>query len=422
LRVYVGRDSNGRIRHQNRYFQGTKRAAEKELARLVLAQDTNPVVVSDEASRPWGPTTTINDAISGWKANGWDDLSPTTSRRYENIWKVHIRDAIGKKRIASLSPYDVEKFFRQLKADGAGRETVRYVRSVLHRSCRLARKWSGNQLHNPVTDTEIPSWGLEDMPEPVRAPTTEEVLELIAAAAKLVAAETLDYRYSVALRVVAATGMRRGEVCALRWSNIDWEESTLTIKGSVISAEGGAVVKSPKTRASIRQVAVDKGTALALRKLQEQQQDLASLGDVTVTDNGFVFSAEPGSQFPPHPDTLSRAFSAVRVEAKLPADLHLHSLRHFQATSLDAVIPERQKQARLGWSTAHMARHYTDPVLEEDERASRTSANACSVDTASKCMDTVRTEPGSAVASSGYIHSVATSIRGQAAICPTRCT
>jgi hypothetical protein len=44
-------------------------------------------------------------------------------------------------------------------------------------------------------------------------------------------------------------------------------------------------------------------------------------------------------------------------------------LRHFQATSLDAVIPERQKQARLGWSTVHMARHYTDAISSEDRKA-----------------------------------------------------
>jgi len=375
LRVYVGRDSSGRVRHQSCYFQGTKRAAEKELARLVLAQDANPEVVPDEASRPWGPTTTINDAISGWKANGWDDLSPVTSRRYESIWKLHIKESIGKKRIASLSPYDVEKFFRQLKADGAGRETVRYVRSVLHRACRLARKWSGNQLHNPVTDTEIPSWGLDDTPEPVRAPTLEEVLALIDAAATLVAEKTLDSRYSVALRVVAATGLRRGEACALRWSDIGWEAATLTVDESVIPADGGAVIKSPKTRASIRQVAIDTGTIAALRKLRAEQEDLAALGSITIPDEGFVFSAEPDGQLPPYPDTLSRAFLKARLAAKLPADLHLHSLRHFQATSLDTVIPERQKQARLGWSTVHMARHYTDPLSEEDERAAKHMGN-----------------------------------------------
>jgi integrase len=83
----------------------------------------------------------------------------------------------------------------------------------------------------------------------------------------------------------------------------------------------------------------------------------------------FVFSSEPGGTAPPHPDSVSHEFSKVRGAAKLPKDLHLHSLRHFQATSLDTVIPERQKQARLGWSTVHMARHYTDAISSEDRKA-----------------------------------------------------
>jgi integrase len=49
--------------------------------------------------------------------------------------------------------------------------------------------------------------------------------------------------------------------------------------------------------------------------------------------------------------------------------VHLHSLRHFQATEIDRVISERQKQARLGWSIVQMARHYTDRVESEDPRA-----------------------------------------------------
>ena len=92
-------------------------------------------------------------------------------------------------------------------------------------------------------------------------------------------------------------------------------------------------------------------------------------------DSGFVFSADPGGTRPPYPDTLSRAFTKARIAAGLPADLHLHSLRHFQATSLDAVIPERQKQARLGWSTVHMARHYTDSISSEDRRAANHIGN-----------------------------------------------
>jgi integrase len=330
---------------------------------MVVDQEATPAVVPDEASREWGPDTTFNDAIAGWRDNGWADLSPLTTARYDSVWKVHIRDGIGRRRIASVGPYDVERYFRQLKAAGAGKETVRYVRSVLHRSCRLARKWSGNTLPNPIADTELPVWDQASLPDAVRAPELGEVVAILQAAAKL------DPRYRVAIHVVAATGMRRGEACGLRWADIDWEAKRLAIDESVIPAAGGAAVKSPKTRASIRRVAVDAGTIEVLSELRAAQEELASVAVVPLGEAGFVLSLEPGGAVPLHPDTLSKAFAKARKAAGVPDDVHLHSLRHFQATALDAVISERQKQSRLGWSTVHMARHYTDAVDGEDRRA-----------------------------------------------------
>ena len=355
--------ASGRVRHKSRTFRGSKRAAEKELARLVLAQDFEPEVLPEPGTISWNRTTTVNDAIAGWKEFGWADLSPATQRRYDSVWKVHIERTIGQERIATLTPYDVERYFRQLKTDGVGRESVRYVRSVLNRACRLARKWSGNTLPNPIADSELPSWGIEGTARPVRAPSTSEVRRLLAKA------QDLDPRYATCLRVIAATGVRRGEACALRWSDVDWRQGRVTIDESVVASQGGAEVKSPKTRASVRAVAIDQGTLALLEQLRQGQERLAADADLSVDEASFIFSAEPGGEIPPHPDSVSHAFTKTRVAAELPEDIHLHSLRHFQATVLDAVIPERQKQARLGWSTVHMARHYTDVPVGEDERA-----------------------------------------------------
>jgi hypothetical protein len=112
--VFLGRDSNGRVRHRHVPFKGTQRRAERELARLVVAQDSEPAPVTEEPVK-WGPTTTVNDAIAAWRENGWEDLSPKTSRHYESVWRLHIRDSIGSRRIAELSSYDVERFYRSLR-------------------------------------------------------------------------------------------------------------------------------------------------------------------------------------------------------------------------------------------------------------------------------------------------------------------
>jgi integrase len=362
LRVFLGRDTNGKVRHGNQTFRGGKRAAERELSRLVAAAENEPVPPPSVEAPRWSERTTVNDAIQGWKDNGWEDLSPSTVRRYENMWVKHIHGSIGQQRLNTLSPYDVEKYFRRLKADGLAEASVRQIRALMHRACRLARKWSGGVLPNPIADTELPTWALDERDE-VRAPTLGEVRKLIATADKL------DPSFAAVLRLVAATGMRRGEVCALRWNDIDLSAGTARISQSVVAAKGGAILKSPKTRASIRTVAIDSDTASMLKRLQLTQRSLAMACGLTLGPEAFLFSSEPGGLVPPHPDAVSHTFAIVRDKGKVAPDVHMHSLRHFHATVLDPVISEAQKQTRLGWSTVKMARHYTDSVPEEDRRA-----------------------------------------------------
>ena len=103
LRVYLGRDTEGRVRHRHARFQGSRRAAERELARLVAEQEAKPAPAVEEPKR-WGPSTTVNDAISAWQANGWEDLSPRTADHYESVWRVHISQSIGRRKIATLGP------------------------------------------------------------------------------------------------------------------------------------------------------------------------------------------------------------------------------------------------------------------------------------------------------------------------------
>jgi integrase len=217
-------------------------------------------------------------------------------------------------------------------------------------------------LANPLSETELPTWGMEET-SVVRAPSLEEVRAL------LVAAEAEDLRFGAFVRVVAATGIRRGEACAIRWSDVDFEAETLGVDESIVATSHGAAVKAPKTRASLRRIALDPGTLGLLDRLRAVQADLAADCGRPLRLKSFVFSAEPGGERPPYPDWASHLFGIIRAKAKVGKDVHLHSLRHFHATMLDPIVSEAQKQARLGWATVHMARHYTDAIPDEDRRA-----------------------------------------------------
>jgi integrase len=363
LRVFLGRDSKGKVRHRSRLVRGSRRQAERELAAMLVHTAEAPAPVPEERAVSWGPSTTINDALAAWKANGWEDLSPSTTMRYENLWKVHIREGIGRKPIAALSSYELERWFRELKRSGQSEASVRQARALINRACRLARKWSGGVLPNPVAETELPAWGLHESAEPVRAPSLDEVQALLAAA------RAYDPRFAALLRLVAASGARRGEVCALRWSDVDFDTSSLTFDESVVIGEGRTLIRGPKTRASVRTVALDRGTISELVELRRVSGERAGLCGLALERDAFVFSGEPGGATPLHPDTVSHGFAVIRKRAGVAADIHLHSLRHFHATVLDPLVSERQKQSRLGWATVHMARHYTDSIPEEDRRA-----------------------------------------------------
>jgi len=141
------------------------------------------------------------------------------------------------------------------------------------------------------------------------------------------------------------------------------------------------MIKGPKTRASIRTLALDAETFLELNGLRVEQVDLAETCGLELGSDAFVFSTEPGGMLPPHPEAMTHAFAKLRSRANVAADIHLHSLRHFHATVLDPVISEAQKQARLGWSTVTMARHYTDVVPEEDRRAAEHVSKLLRVET-----------------------------------------
>ena len=360
LRLYLGRDTTGRVRHKHTTFVGSKRAAERELARLSIEFESSPQPSPDESTL-WGAKTTFNDAILAWKQNGWQDLSPKTVTDYESLYRLHIKDKVGRKPIAKIGVFELEAYFRTLSQHGLGTSGVRQVRAILHKAARLAGKWSGGVIPNPVSLADLPK--ASSKPAPVRSPTLEEVRTILQTAE-----EGRNIQIAVMIRLIAATGMRRGEAAALRWADISSELQEVIVDESVIGAQGALVVKSPKTSGSLRTVAVDKETIKALEGLKDSQLAVAKSCGFEFDEDAFVFSYSPDGLVPPHPDSISHGFKKIVKQAGLPSDIHLHSLRHFQATVIDPIVSERQKQARLGWSTSHMARHYTDPISDEDRK------------------------------------------------------
>lgn len=103
-----------------------------------------------------------------------------------------------------------------------------------------------------------------------------------------------DPRVGTLIRLIAATGMRRGEACALRWYDIDEQAGLVRVDEGVVGVNAPAAARAPKTTASVRRVAVDDITMDQLAALRRVQEKVASESEVPLRSDAFVSSFEAG--------------------------------------------------------------------------------------------------------------------------------
>jgi integrase len=171
----------------------------------------------------------------------------------------------------------------------------------------------------------------------------EQVKEL------LNALRTAPYKYYVAVVLALATGLRRGEIIALEWNDIDFDNKTINVnKSSQYISKKGMVTGGPKTESSIRVISIPDEVVNILKKYRTLQDDTKEkLGNIWVESNR-LFTQKHGE--PMYADTLSSWFRKF-IQKNCLDDLNFHGLRHTSATILSSMgidIPTISK--RLGHS------------------------------------------------------------------------
>jgi len=160
--------------------------------------------------------------------------------------------------------------------------------------------------------------------------------------------------------------MRRGELAGLRWRDVDLAAGSLRVASTRVVADT-VVVGEPKTRAGVRQVALDRDTvaALSARRRRQAEERLAAAG--AWEDHGLVFVDELGR--PPHPETITRWWREAVARAGLPP-IRLHDARHTAATVLlRAGVPVKVVSQRLGHADVAVTMRVYQHVTEQDDRA-----------------------------------------------------
>jgi len=331
VRLESGRDPvTGRRRQVSRSVHGTKREAQRIL---------NGLLAEAEISQGGRTAANFKQLSDQWLALVQNDLSPTTVHRYKNLLKNRILPALGDRSVHSIRTNDLDRLYLGLVNEaGLAPATVRQAHAIIRRAFRQAVLW-GWIATNPAVNATPPRIAKSN-PSP---PDAEQVGALL-----LKAAES-DPELSRFLHVAATTGARRGEVCALRWTNFDAKLRTLTIERSIADLPGGLVEKDTKTHIS-RRMALDPGTAEVLEEQRSTMSELATESGFRFSQDSFIFSNEPDGLTPWVPGSVTKRFQKLR-DALGYDKMRLHDLRHFTATRLIAAgVPVRTVSGRLGHS------------------------------------------------------------------------
>ena len=221
---------------------------------------------------------------------------------------------------------------------GLAPKTVRNVHGVLARAFRDAVRW-GRVHQNPCDAADPPRGAAPEM----KAWTSDELRAFTSA--------TSTHRWAGVWAMMATTGMRRGEVLGLRWSDVDLKAGTVTIRSTRIRYGTTIATSTPKTARGNRTIAIGPATVAALKAWKRQQAEERLLMGAGWQDTaGLVVTVGDGSA--PNPEAFSNLFHNLVKRAEL-RPIRLHDLRHSYATAaLAAGVRSRWCRSASGTLTS----------------------------------------------------------------------
>lgn len=338
LVVDVGTDpATGRRRQMSRTIRGGKRTAESRLAALVAEA---------EAGQHRSTAGTVDGLLDAWlEVKEAAGRSPTTMRTYRQVADLWVRPAIGALPVTKVTVRRLDQLYASVSAAGRSANTVAHVHAVVRGALNQALRW-GWITSNPALATTRPHVPKAE----IAPPTVAQLRRLLAQAAEA------DEDLGRMLVVAVALGARRGELCGLRWADVDLEAATVRIRRAVVDVRGEVIVKDTKTHQA-RTVDVDAGTVAVLERHRAEVELRAATHRCTIGPDSYVWSRMPDGSEPLRPELVTKAYSAAaiavglcrEVDGRRRATTRLHDLRHLNATlQLAAGVPVATVSERLG--------------------------------------------------------------------------
>ena len=273
--IDLGRDATGKRKQKWHTVKGTKKEAEAELNRILNEINSGEYV---EPSR-----MLVRDYLQRWlKDYAEPTVSPKTYERYAQVIRDNIDPTLGNYHLSKLKPLHIQSFYTDSltngRKDGKGglaAQTVLHFHRLLHKAFSQAVKW---QLlaRNPVDAVEPPRPERREM-NAIDETDTAQLLEKLAGSALF-----------TPVLMAVTTGLRRGEILALRWKDVDFDEGRITVNQSLEQTAKGIRFKSPKTERSRRQVPLPSVTLDVLKDhKRSQNEERLRLGPVYLVLSRF---------------------------------------------------------------------------------------------------------------------------------------
>jgi integrase len=364
-------DAAGKRKRKWHSFKGTKKEARTECSRLITEMSKGEYV---EASR-----LTVGQWIDQWIAVGAPGrkkkkVGQRTLERYEQLLGTHVKPVLGEMALQKLKAPAIDKLYADIEAAGKIAPRTMLLMHVVLGACLATAHRKAIIAANPMTRVErVPSAEQQvlegDEPEDDIGEGLEEteLKELVAGfkpSASMYAPVVVD----------AATGVRRNELLAFRWTDLDEEKKTLKVERAWEGTKKfGLRLKSPKTKRGFRTIDLDDGTMAVLLKEKEKLQRIRAgvpdgvdvdLSLIKLPSNALIFPAipGPGEDFdfakPRNPLGFTKEF-ARRAEAIGYGRVRFHDLRGIHSTALlDAGIPVHTVAQRIGDDPAVLLRNY----------------------------------------------------------------
>jgi integrase len=321
--------TDGKRKQKTMTIKGPKRDAQRKLREILQSIDDGRYKKETKQ--------TVGDHLDFWLKTVEGTVAESSFVRYSYIVNKRLRPGLGALKLSALRPFDIQAMYKEWEEAGLSPRTIRLQHAVLRRALGAAVSWELIS-RNPALVVEPPR----------RDDYTPSIISDKDVASVLDAVKGTDYEGILTLAI--CTGMRRGELCALMWSDVDLEARRLSVHRTVNWLKGQLVISAPKTAGSRRMIDLPDSAVEMLASLPR---------------NGpFVFPRPNGE--PRAPSTVGSA--AKRIFRALGLGISLHGLRHSHASwamregHSPKVVAERLGHSNPGFTMAVYS--HTTPSMQ----------------------------------------------------------